>query len=89
MTLTEQIETVYCIITAKGLLLQTIEVPINLDPNQAFQTATFSFIPTFAYAPIASIVGYYVKADGKIVASSTSVELTGDLRNNVRTFLNF
>ena len=83
LTLNETVNVVTCIIVAKGVLLETIEVPITIDVTKIFQTATFLFTPTFAYAPIASIIAYFVRDDGRIVTASTSVELMRDLRNYV------
>ncbi|KAL7013578.1 hypothetical protein ACKWTF_015474 [Chironomus riparius] len=81
ITLNETIEAVTCIIVAKNVLLETIEVPITIDDTKIFQTAKFTFKPTFAYAPISSIIAYFVRHDGRIVTASTSVELMRDLRN--------
>ena len=83
VTLNETVEAVTCIIVAKDVLLETIEVPITIDDTKIFQTAKFTFKPTFAYAPISSIIAYFVRDDGKIVTASTSVELMRDLRNYV------
>ena len=76
-------DAVTCIIVAKGVLLQTAEVPITINDSKIFQTANFAFNATFAYAPICSIVAYFVRGDGRIVTASTSVELMRDLRNYV------
>lgn len=89
MTLNETVEVVTCIIVAKGVLLQTVDVPITFDDSKLFQTATFGFNATFAYAPIASIIAYIVREDGRIISASTSVELTRDLRNYVSLRLYF
>ena len=46
----------------------------------------FSFIPSFAFAPKADIIIYYMQCDGEIITATTSIEFRSNLSNLVRTF---
>jgi hypothetical protein len=88
LTVNETVDVVTCVIVAKGVLLETIEVPITTNDSKIFQTAIFTFKPRFAYSPIASIIAYFVRDDGRIVTASTSIELTSRLRSYVSKVFN-
>lgn len=44
---------------------------------------TFKFLASYAMAPTAHLIVYYVKDDGELVADSLDIDLNGELRNFV------
>ena len=76
---TENIGYAFYYIVSKGLLLSAKKVDIRNRKGK------FLFTPTFAFAPQANIIIYYV-SNGEIISSSTSVELRTNLFNSVRVF---
>ncbi|XP_069677480.1 CD109 antigen-like isoform X2 [Periplaneta americana] len=55
----------------------TIEVPNK-------KTYKFRFLATYAMAPTAHVVVFYVKEDGEVVADALDIELEGSLQNFVK-----
>ncbi|XP_026469847.1 LOW QUALITY PROTEIN: CD109 antigen-like [Ctenocephalides felis] len=51
-------------------------------PNGA-KEHTFKFLASYAMAPTAHLIVYYVKDDGELVADSLDIDLNGELRNFV------
>jgi CD109 antigen len=47
------------------------------------KTHTFKFLATYAMAPVAHVLVYYVKEDGEVVADALDIELEGALQNFV------
>lgn len=41
------------------------------------------FLATYAMAPVAHVLVYYVRDDGEIIADSLDIELDGTLQNRV------
>jgi CD109 antigen len=52
------------------------------------KTHNFRFLATYAMAPTAHVVVYYVKEDGEVVADALDIELEGALQNFV-SFVDF
>jgi CD109 antigen len=52
------------------------------------KTHSFRFLATYAMAPTAHVLVYYVKEDGEVVADALDIELEGALQNFV-SFVNF
>jgi hypothetical protein len=47
------------------------------------QTATFTFIPTFAYAPRSEIIFFSISSSGTIISSQLTINLNDTLPNYV------
>lgn len=56
-------------------------------PNGA-KEHTFKFLASYAMAPTAHLIVYYVKDDGELVADSLDIDLNGELRNFVSKYYN-
>jgi hypothetical protein len=70
-------------ITAKGVLLKSDRIYFASGKK----TATFSFKPNFAYAPLTKIIAYYINSKGDFIVGSTNVFFTSELPNYVSSFL--
>lgn len=68
---------------AKGVIVSLREIRL------VNKTATFSFTPTFSYAPSTNMIFYYLDANGVIVSSRVNLKLDNDLPNFVRKIINF
>ena len=76
---TEDIQCAFYYIMSKGVLLDSKKVDIKDRKGK------FSFTPTFAFAPLADIIVYYV-SNGDIFCGTTSFKLRSNLSNTVRVY---
>lgn len=76
----ELVSSLMCHLSAKGILLNTTEVPVYNSTKKLFK---FSFTPSIIYAPTTNVICYYVKRNGQVVTGSISLELRNNLTNYV------
>lgn len=68
------------VIVGRGRILEMKTVKPSFDANTAEYKHRFSFLPTFDYAPAATVIVYCIR-DQNIVSTNVHVDLKDDFKN--------